>query len=195
MKRFMGLMPSSEVAIEKRFLVDVNQIQVVTIQAGYGGWTIIFPDNSTEFKDEKNDPETNYQIAKKVMQKHYSKHLITELSADREEKIIVKQKNNTIKKNNNEQFPIKVELLDPTAIPIKSTDCMIYLEENEAGRLILHLNKCVYRINKKGEIIERIVPHENSLKSSYSSEEILEILENSEDLEEAKDKFRENWIE
>ena len=48
MDRFMGMMPSSEIEIEKRF--DTGNGFTVTIQAGPNGWTIIYADQSTKFK-------------------------------------------------------------------------------------------------------------------------------------------------
>ena len=49
MKRFFGMMPVNEIKKEKRYR-DSNNM-VVRIQAGPHGWTIIFADSSTKFKD------------------------------------------------------------------------------------------------------------------------------------------------
>lgn len=62
MNRFFGMMPSSEVKIEKRFKVGVNQL-TVTIQAGENGWTIIYADSSSDYKDVVNTAENNFNDA------------------------------------------------------------------------------------------------------------------------------------
>lgn len=61
MKRFMGLMPSDEVTINKYF-IDSNKLRI-RIQAGPHGWTIIYADSSTSFQDNDAKPEENFANA------------------------------------------------------------------------------------------------------------------------------------
>lgn len=57
MKRFMGLMPSSEVEIERHYN------EGIIIQAGKHGWTIIWSDQSSKWEDIDNEPSVNFEIA------------------------------------------------------------------------------------------------------------------------------------
>lgn len=64
MKRFFGMMPCDEIAIEKTYkahgiMTDVD----ITIQAGPEGWSVIWPDKGVNYNDETNDPEDNFKIA------------------------------------------------------------------------------------------------------------------------------------
>lgn len=58
MNRFMGLMPPSEVERSEVFK-DQHGMRI-TIDAGPHGWTIIFADNSTEYKDVDQDTNKNF---------------------------------------------------------------------------------------------------------------------------------------
>lgn len=64
MKRFLGLMPSDEVTIERVF-VDFTKHKVL-IQAGPKGWTVIYADNSCEYKDVDATAEDNFDAAYRV---------------------------------------------------------------------------------------------------------------------------------
>jgi hypothetical protein len=59
---------------------------------------------------------------------------------------------------------IKLESLDPTGVTIKKNEFnMEVTDDNECmkvERLILHVGDCLYRIDNKGFIIERLIPHE-----------------------------------
>ena len=59
---------------------------------------------------------------------------------------------------------IKLESLDPTGVSIKKNEFnMEVIDDNECmrvERLILYVGDCLYRIDNKGFIIERLVPHE-----------------------------------
>jgi hypothetical protein len=59
---------------------------------------------------------------------------------------------------------IKLESLDPTGVAIKKNEyIMEVLDDKECmrvERLILHVGDCLYRIDNKGFIIERLIPHE-----------------------------------
>jgi hypothetical protein len=70
MNRFMGMMPYDEVKKEKRFKVGVGQLKV-TIQAGENGWTILFADGSSEYKDVKDTTENNFSSALKQLNKYF----------------------------------------------------------------------------------------------------------------------------
>jgi hypothetical protein len=61
MKRFFGMMPSNEIVIEKRY-EDTIGLRI-TIQAGLHGWTIIYADNSTDYKDIDDTAEANFKAA------------------------------------------------------------------------------------------------------------------------------------
>jgi hypothetical protein len=64
------MMPSSEVKREERFKVGMNQL-VVKIQAGENGWTIIYADSSSEYKDEVNTTDENFKKAMEVLNTHF----------------------------------------------------------------------------------------------------------------------------
>jgi hypothetical protein len=70
MNRFMGMMPSSEVKREERFKVGMSQL-VVTIQSGENGWTILYADSSSEYKDEVDTTDNNFDKAMKVLKTHF----------------------------------------------------------------------------------------------------------------------------
>lgn len=61
MKRFFGMMPSSEIEIEKHYR-DKDGYKV-TIQSGVNGWTIIYADYSTDFKDIISSANKNFEEA------------------------------------------------------------------------------------------------------------------------------------
>lgn len=65
MKRFFGLMPSSEVKIEKRFKTKSDSY--VTIQAGDHGWTIIYDDGSNNYANVDLPAEENFEVAYKIV--------------------------------------------------------------------------------------------------------------------------------
>jgi hypothetical protein len=59
---------------------------------------------------------------------------------------------------------IKLESLHPTGVTIKENEFnMEVIDDNECmrvERLVLHVGDCLYRIDNKGFIIERLIPHE-----------------------------------
>lgn len=61
MRRFFGMMPSSEIEIEKCYK-DKDGYKI-TIQAGKSGWTIIYADYSTDFKDITTSADENFKEA------------------------------------------------------------------------------------------------------------------------------------
>ena len=72
MKRFFGMMPTNEIEKEvtykaKGIMFDVR----IIIQAGPNGWTVIWPDKGTNYKDETHDTETNFNTAYELAKKTY----------------------------------------------------------------------------------------------------------------------------
>ena len=64
MNRFFGMMPASEVDKEVRFYGDPDIKMKVTVEAGPNGWTILFADRSTRFRDNPGaGTEANYKEA------------------------------------------------------------------------------------------------------------------------------------
>lgn len=61
MQRFFGMMPSTEVAIEKSYK-DQHEL-TVRIQAGEHGWTVIWADGGTTYNDVDDTPENNFKVA------------------------------------------------------------------------------------------------------------------------------------
>ena len=68
MRRFFGMMPSNEIEIEKD-LVDSNALYI-TIQAGPNGWSILWADGGSTYKDEVHSAEENYNIALEEVKSH-----------------------------------------------------------------------------------------------------------------------------
>lgn len=69
MNRFAGLMPSNEIKKEKTY--KTNDGHSVTVQAGPNGWTVIWPDQGNNFKDNVADTEENFQTALVVVETYY----------------------------------------------------------------------------------------------------------------------------
>lgn len=78
MKRMFGMMPSSEVEIEKHF--DTGSGLVVLVQAGPNGWSIIYADSSAEFNDVTDDTQSNLNRAIAILMTHFSD--ITEVTKE-----------------------------------------------------------------------------------------------------------------
>ena len=61
---------------------------------------------------------------------------------------------------------VKLESLDPTGVPTKvSALSMEIIDDPECmrhERLFLHIGECLYHIDKKGYIKERLIPKENN---------------------------------
>ena len=69
MKRFAGMMPSAEVKKEKHY--KCKDGGTITVQAGPNGWTVIWTDHGTNFKDTVATTEENFQTALKVVEHYY----------------------------------------------------------------------------------------------------------------------------
>ena len=65
MKRMFGMMPSSEVEIEKLYRDDLN-LKII-IQSGKHGYSIIYADSSAEFKDIDDTAENNFNLALSIV--------------------------------------------------------------------------------------------------------------------------------
>ncbi len=61
MNRFFGMMPSTEIEREERF-VDPAGLKI-TIQAGPNGYSILYADGSSQFKDIEDSTDNNFKIA------------------------------------------------------------------------------------------------------------------------------------
>lgn len=67
MKRFAGMMPREEIKKEKHYKCEDGTI---IAQAGPNGWTVIWADNGTNYKDNVATTEENFQQALTVIE-HY----------------------------------------------------------------------------------------------------------------------------
>lgn len=68
MKRFAGMMPSEEIKKEKHY--KCKDGGTIIAQAGPNGWTVIWADHGTNYKDTVATTEENFQTALKVIE-HY----------------------------------------------------------------------------------------------------------------------------
>ena len=71
MKRFFGMMPRSEIEIEKVFKDSPDSNFKETIQAGPNGWTIIWADGGSTFKDESIGTEKNFKNALEYLKESF----------------------------------------------------------------------------------------------------------------------------
>lgn len=71
MKRFFGMMPSSEIKRQEKFKVGIGQL-IVNIQAGENGWAIIYADSSSDYKDEVDTTDNNFNKAMNVLKTHFN---------------------------------------------------------------------------------------------------------------------------
>ena len=61
MKRFFGMMPSSEVELQKSFEDSLGYR--INLEAGPNGWTVMYEDGSTDYKDAVATSEANLDEA------------------------------------------------------------------------------------------------------------------------------------
>jgi hypothetical protein len=66
MNRFFGMMPTSEIKRMQSFKVGFEQL-TVTIQAGENGWTILYADSSSKYKDVVDTTDNNFDKAMEVL--------------------------------------------------------------------------------------------------------------------------------
>ena len=57
------------------------------------------------------------------------------------------------------KFEVKLESIDPTGVVLKSEELSMMIDND---RLFIHIGECLYRIDKKGFIIDRVTPIDNS---------------------------------
>ena len=83
MKRFMGQMPIVEIKKTVTFKENIMG-KCITIEAGPNGWTIVYADGGTEYKDnESAGTEANYQEALSTLHTHFDAEDLKEIkSAD-----------------------------------------------------------------------------------------------------------------
>jgi hypothetical protein len=65
------------------------------------------------------------------------------------------------------KFEVKLESIDPTGVVLKSEELSMMVVDDEESminnyRLFIHIGECLYRIDKKGFIVERVIPIDNS---------------------------------
>ena len=70
------------------------------------------------------------------------------------------------------KFEVKLESIDPTGVVLKSEELsMIIVDDQESminnDRLFIHIGECLYRIDKKGFIIDIVIPIDNSNPEDY----------------------------
>lgn len=60
------MMPVSEIKMEKTF-VDSSGL-IIIVQSGENGWSILYADGSSEYKDEVDTTDNNFEKAFKVLE-------------------------------------------------------------------------------------------------------------------------------
>jgi len=70
-------------------------------------------------------------------------------------------------KDKTRKFEVKLESIDPTGVVVKYQELsMMIVDDQESminnDRLFIHIGECLYRIDKKGFIVERVIPIDNS---------------------------------
>ncbi len=68
MNRFFGMMPANEIEISKTFEDDMGLR--ITVEAGKNGWTIMYADSSSEYKDVVESSANNFLNAVEVLKSH-----------------------------------------------------------------------------------------------------------------------------
>ena len=69
MKSFFGMIPVNEISIERQFQTGYNATAL--IQAGEKGWTVVFADQSTYYKNTQTTSEDNFNTAKDYLLKYF----------------------------------------------------------------------------------------------------------------------------
>ena len=70
MNRFFGMMPTNEIKKMESFTVDNNG--EVIIQAGENGWTILYSDHSSKYKDVVDTTDANFDKAMEVLKLEFA---------------------------------------------------------------------------------------------------------------------------
>lgn len=81
MKRMFGVMSRSEVAAEKTFSRGPESWNKVTIQAGPNGWSILYADGSSTFRDVVASTEENLASAVALLRNDFENIVEIQTSA------------------------------------------------------------------------------------------------------------------
>ena len=68
MNRMFGMMPRNEIEIEKTYK-DKRDLKI-TVQSGKNGWTVLWADHSSTYKDEVDSAESNFEKAYAIIKEH-----------------------------------------------------------------------------------------------------------------------------
>lgn len=74
MNRLNGMMPRNEIDIEERLEAaseEGKEFYYMMIQAGKNGWTVIYGDSSTVYKDVVDTSENNFKSAMTHLKKSF----------------------------------------------------------------------------------------------------------------------------
>lgn len=83
MRRFFGMMPSNEVKMTNKYVTESGD--KVVIEACEHGWTIIYADASTEFKDFDDTVQNNFDFALRVLKSRFN---VVEIKKETEEDVV-----------------------------------------------------------------------------------------------------------
>ncbi len=61
------------------------------------------------------------------------------------------------------QFIIKLESIAPDGVVKWEETLSTVINEKDYNRLFLHIGECIYRIDNKGFIIDRVIPHDSNI--------------------------------
>ena len=78
MDRLWGMMPSNEIEKTVTFKDMLNL--KIRIEVGPNGWTIIWADGGTNYKDESIGTEANYKNALECLHSHFPEDELVEIS-------------------------------------------------------------------------------------------------------------------
>ena len=70
MERFFGMIPSNDVKREETFKIGYIGNKA-TIQSNEYGWSILYSDFSTEFNDEEDTTDNNFNKALKILKMRF----------------------------------------------------------------------------------------------------------------------------
>lgn len=120
--------------------------------------------------NETSESLTNWLEEKRMTNnkaREYTSPLIEELLNEitpEETERTNREMENMDKKCKTKNIQVKLESIDPTGVVIKVNEfTMEVIDDKESmrvDRLFLHVGDCLYRIDNKGFIIDRVVPHE-----------------------------------
>lgn len=68
-------------------------------------------------------------------------------------------------------FKVTLMKMDPTGLPTESQNLLMKVIDDENcmrhERLFIEIGECLYHIDKKGHIIDQVVPHDVNKKFKY----------------------------